>query len=140
MNTKLNFHYLLVVLTIATILLTACGNVHIPEVSAADKQARLAEYSNYMSQDGSVEGDPGKGQNMYSQMCKDCHGEDGRDENFAEGGLAKYLGTSADEDGLAFFEITNFGDGERKMPGFYDDLTLEQLIDIQAYAQTLPTE
>ena len=131
----------LVLFAVAVLLLTACGAaIHIPEVSAADKQARMDELGAYLNAPGSVSGDASKGENSFAQMCEECHGEDGREQNFGEDASPEYVGSSAINDPGAVFEIINFGDGERKMPGFYDDLSLEQLINILAYAQTLPNK
>lgn len=36
--------------------------------------------------------------------------------------------------------VVNFGDRERKMPGFESKLSQQELLDVLAYSQTLPTE
>ena len=87
-----------------------------------------------------MNGDFFKGKDLYNQICEKCHGEDDREQNFGGDINQKYIGRKAIDDPEAFFEIINFGDGEREMPGFYNDLSLKQLINILTYTQILPTE
>jgi mono/diheme cytochrome c family protein len=129
---------LLILFAMAVLLLTACGNVHIPEVTPADRQARMAEAESMIMPNGYVVGEKVSGQQLYTSECEACHGMKGRNENFGDRNAPVYIGTSATSDPIAFFEITNFGDSERKMPGYYDEMTLEQIADTLAYAQTLP--
>ena len=131
---------LLILFVMAILLLTACGSAYIPEVTPTDKQARLEEATSLIMPNGYVIGDKASGQQLYTEECEDCHGKKGRNENFGDRNAPAYIGTSANNAPIEFFEITNFGDAERKMPGYYDDMTLEQIVDTLAYAQTLPTK
>lgn len=136
-----NLPLILVLLGVTALILTACGDkIHIRDVSKAERQAGLAEAGTNINGDGSVDGDADSGQKVYQQFCKGCHGADGRDENSGDEASPEWIGTSANADLLAFFEIINFGDRERKMPGFDDKLSQQDLLDVLAYAQTLPTE
>jgi len=135
MNKKFTQH--LILFAIAMLLLTACGSVHIPEVTPAEKQARMGEAESLIKPNGYVAGDKGSGQQLYSKECEVCHGKKGRGQNFGDHDAPIYIGTSAKNDPVAFFDITNFGDIERKMPGYYDEMTLEQIVNILAYSQTL---
>ena len=131
---------LLILFAMVMLLLTACGSVYIPEVTPADRQARLEEATSLIMPNGYVVGEKVSGQQLYTEECEDCHGKKGRNENFGDRNAPAYIGTSANNDPIEFFEITNFGDAERKMPGYYDDMTLEQIVDTLAYAQTLPAK
>ena len=131
---------LLILLVMAILLMTACGSVYIPEVTPVDRQARMDEASSLIMPNGYVVGEKVSGQQLYTEECEDCHGKKGRNENFGDRNAPAYIGTSANNYPIEFFEITNFGDAERKMPGYYDDITLEQIVDTLAYAQTLPTK
>ena len=132
------FTKLLILFAMTTLLLTACGNVHIPEVAPVDRQARMEEAKTLIMPNGYVVGEKASGQQLYTQECNGCHGKKGRNENFGDRNAPAYIGTSANNDPITFFEITNFGDAERKMPGYYDEMTLEQIADTLVYAQTLP--
>ena len=37
-----------------------------------------------------------------------------------------------------FWHQMNFGDEERNMQAYYDEIPLDEMIDIAGYAQTLP--
>ena len=132
------FRQLLILFAMATLLLTACGSVHIPEVTPADMQVRMEAAKSLIMPNGYVIGKKVSGQQLYTEECEGCHGKKGRNENFGERNSPAYIGTSANTDPIAFFEITNFGDADRKMPGYYDEMTPEQIADTLAYAQTLP--
>lgn len=120
-----------------TIILAGCGSVKIPDVSGADIQARLLEGKTYIAEDGLVQGDIINGAQIYQEHCEECHGEDGKKEDLGDDTTSIWLGTSANKNALDFFRVTNFGDATRKMPGFYEDATLIELINVIAYAQTL---
>ena len=134
------FTQLLILLAMTMLLLTACGSVHIPEVTPADRQTRMDEANSLIMPNGYVVGKKVSGQQLYTEECKVCHGKKGRNENFGDRNFPLYIGTSANNDPIAFFEITNFGDAERKMPGYYDEMTPEQIADTLVYAQTLPAK
>ena len=134
MNWKL---LLVTIFLLSTLILAGCGQVNIPDVTAEEMQTRILDGKPFITENGAVIGDPIQGALLYVEHCQDCHGEDGTDENFGDDANPVYLGTSAKRDALAFFRVTNFGDAARKMPGFYEDATLTQLIDVVAYAQSL---
>ena len=125
-------------LIVFLLTVTACQEIHIPEVSEEDKAARMAEFEAVLNEDGTVNGDAVNGKLIYTQTCKACHGDDGKDENFGTREAPSFMGNSAVTDPIAFFEITNFGNLERKMLGYYDTYGLTDLIDVVAYSQTLP--
>lgn len=122
------------------LIMTACQEIHIPEASAVDRQARLLEFESMLNEENHVKGNISNGEAIYTQTCKACHGQEGKDENFGSESVPIWIGTSAVTDPTTFFEITNFGDVARKMPGYYDTYGLTDLIDVVAYSQTLPSQ
>ena len=73
-----------------------------------------------LDKDGKIKGaNIERGEKLFMQNCRPCHGNDGRRFNFS-----------------LYYE--NLGDPERSMEAYIDELTLEELIDIAGFAQTLP--
>lgn len=74
--------------------------------------------------------DIGKGESVYERKCDRCHGEDG-----AKGGRgAENLKESRMSDAEIIKIIT---EGKRKMPGFKDKLSAEDIKSVSAYIKTL---
>ncbi len=78
-----------------------------------------------------------RGEKLFYQNCRPCHGEDGRRMNL-DGTLVNpiYMGERARNDLPTFWYQMNFGDDERGMEAYYDEFTVEEMVDIAAYAQT----
>jgi len=79
-----------------------------------------------------------RGAKLFYQNCRPCHGEDGRRLNFEPMGRGAFIGQRARDDMPTFWYQMNFGDDERGMEPYIDELTLEEMTDIAGYAQTLP--
>ena len=79
-----------------------------------------------------------RGAKLFYQNCRPCHGEDGRRVNVNPSGKPTYIGERAREDMPTFWYQMNFGDEDRNMEAYYDELTLDEMKDIAGYAQTLP--
>ena len=79
-----------------------------------------------------------RGAKLFYQNCRPCHGEDGRRVNFNPTGKPIYMGQRAREDMPTFWYQMNFGDEDRSMEAYYDEITLDEMKDIAGYAQTLP--
>lgn len=79
-----------------------------------------------------------RGAKLFYQNCRPCHGEDGRRVNFEPMGKPAYIGQRAREEMPTFWHQMNFGDEERGMEPYIDEIPLEDMIDIAGYAQTLP--
>lgn len=79
------------------------------------------------------------GKKQFLDNCFACHGADGRRVNFNPGGVPRYLGTTAKNDIEVFWAMVNFGDPDRGMEPFQDEIPLQDLLDIAAFARTLPT-
>ncbi len=79
-----------------------------------------------------------RGAKLFYQNCRPCHGEDGHRINFNPMGEPAFIGQRARNDMPTFWYQMNFGDEDRNMEAYYDELTLDEMKDIAGYAQTLP--
>lgn len=93
-----------------------------------------------LDKDGNIIGaDVKRGAKLFYQNCRPCHGEDGRRVNFNPGGKsAEYIGVRARKDLPTFWYQMNFGDSIRGMEPYIDEIELDEMRDIAAFAQTLP--
>lgn len=92
-----------------------------------------------LNKDGSIRGaNIARGAKLFYQNCRPCHGEDGRRVDFNPGGRPEYIGIRAREDAPTFWYQMNFGDEERNMEAYIDEIPLDDMRDIIGYAQTLP--
>lgn len=91
--------------------------------------------------DGKIKGaNLKRGEKLFYQNCRACHGTDGHRLNF-ESDYKKdpiYIGDRARNDMPTFWYQVNFGDEDRNMEAYIDELSLDELIDIAGFAQTLP--
>lgn len=104
-----------------------------------DKRMAYLVYK-LLDKNGKIKGaDLKKGEKLFFQNCRPCHGEDGQRINFTltEGRLT-FIGQRARDDMPTFWHQMNFGDEDRNMAAYYDELTLEEMVNIAGYAQTLP--
>ncbi|MCQ2122585.1 MAG: hypothetical protein MJZ25_00190 [Fibrobacter sp.] len=78
-----------------------------------------------------------RGEKLFLQNCRPCHGNDGRRINLG-GTLANpiYMGERARKDLPTFWYQMNFGDDDRNMEAYYDEFTVDEMVDIAAHAQT----
>lgn len=77
-----------------------------------------------------------RGETLFYQNCRPCHGNDGRRMNLGTYAQPVYLGERAREDLPTFWYQMNFGDDGRNMEAYYDEFTVDEMVDIAAYAQT----
>jgi len=104
-----------------------------------------------------VSGDAKSGLSLFDENCSECHGDNGRQINFASDEKPpEYVGTVASKNPWeAWHKLRNghpgafvhghmggrergMGMGERFMPPMRNTLTLEQQSDLLGYLQTLP--
>jgi thiosulfate dehydrogenase len=103
--------------------------------------SEMADITPYVNADKSVTGDPANGSDLYESTCSACHGVDGKKINFHDADDPEYLGTIAAGNPWEFFHKASFGQPDAPMPvGVALGWTMEQIADLLAYAQTLPTE
>lgn len=86
-----------------------------------------------------VRGDPVTGARYYQTICAVCHGYDGKAINFKDESKPEYIGTVANENPWEALHKVRFGQPGVGMVAL-TALDLQTLVDIVAYAQTLPAE
>ena len=93
-----------------------------------------------LDKDGKIKGaNIERGKKLFMQNCRPCHGDDGRRFNFSlYYEKPAFIGDRAREEMPTFWHQINFGDKERGMEAYIDEFTLQELIDIAGFAQTLP--
>ena len=95
----------------------------------------------YINADGTVNGDPARGQVKFEATCAACHGLDGKKMNFGDAAEPEYVGTVAADNPWEFFHKVSFGQPGEPMPaGIGLGYTMEDRANLAAYAQTLPTK
>ena len=93
-----------------------------------------------LDKDGKIKGaNIKRGEELFYQNCRPCHGSDGKRFNFSlYYEPPAFIGQRAREEMPTFWYQMNFGDKERSMEAYIDELELQDLIDIAGFAQTLP--
>ncbi len=87
-----------------------------------------------------VGGDAANGEELFA-TCASCHGADGRVLNFGNEEEPEYIATIALDNPWEFIHKVRSGQPGTAMPAAMDgDWSLEDLVDLLAYAQTLPVE
>jgi mono/diheme cytochrome c family protein len=86
-----------------------------------------------------AKGDPKKGARIYQTVCSNCHGFDGKEINFKDEKKPEYIGTVASANPWETLHKTRHGQPGQVMPALIA-LNTQDLVDIVAYAQTLPTK
>ncbi len=105
-------------------------------------QTGLVDKSQYVNADGTVNGDPSHGEQMFAAVCTRCHGADGTEINFHAGTdePPEYVGTVALEEAMEFLNKAAFGQPGEAMPaGLNMGWSWQDIADLLAYAQSLPS-
>ncbi len=85
-------------------------------------------------------GDTANGEELYAG-CAACHGGDGRLINFGDDDDPTYVGTVALDNPWEFLHKVRAGQPGTGMPAALDaEWSMDDLLDILAFSQTLPTE
>ncbi|MCP4386175.1 MAG: cytochrome c [Hyphomicrobiales bacterium] len=84
-------------------------------------------------------GNAPRGERYFQNLCAPCHGFDGRAINFKAEGAPEYVGTVAAVNPWETLHKIRNGQPGQPMP-VLRVLPLQDLVDILAYAQTLPAE
>ena len=85
-------------------------------------------------------GDTSNGEELYTG-CKACHGEDGRAVNFGDDEEPEFVGTIALDNPWEFLHKVRAGQPGTGMPASLDTgWSTDDLLDLLAFSQTLPTE
>ena len=101
----------------------------------------MVDLSGYVNSDKTVSGDPDSGRSLFNNACAKCHGTDGKEFNFGTEDEPIYVGTLAIDNPWEVFHKTAHGQPGAPMPGAVAlEWTPDQIADVIAYTQTLPTE
>jgi len=102
----------------------------------------LVEVAPFIDPDkAAIGGDAGNGGELYAATCSACHGEDGRTINFGSDDDPTYVSTVALDNPWEFIHKVRAGQPGTSMPSSIDlGWTLQEVIDVLTFAQTLPTE
>jgi cytochrome c553 len=87
-------------------------------------------------------GDAVNGQILYADNCAGCHGDDGTELNFGNEDEPEFVGTIAVDNPQEFLHKAIYGQpGSRPsmIAGLENGWTIDQVVDVLTYAQTLPT-
>jgi thiosulfate dehydrogenase len=104
-------------------------------------QSEMTDLSGYVNDDKSVDGDRARGQVKYESTCAACHGIDGKKINFHDADDPEYIGSVASSNPWETFHKILHGQPGEPMPSAIAlDWTIEDLINVLSYIQTLPTE
>jgi thiosulfate dehydrogenase len=104
-------------------------------------QQEARDTAPYINADKTVNGDADAGQRLFGGTCAKCHGADGKTFNFGSDDEPEYIGTLANDNPWEVFHKISFGQPGEPMPnGVGLGWTPEDIANVIAYAQTLPTE
>lgn len=104
-------------------------------------QLNISSYVNNKSK--RVNGNIKVGKTIFNDSCKECHGSDGREENFKTKDNPEYVGTIAAKNPWeTMHKIRNGHPGAfvmgDPMPNMNGKLSIKEQIDLLSYLQTLP--
>jgi thiosulfate dehydrogenase len=86
-------------------------------------------------------GDAEHGKQVFEFYCSTCHGEDGRTHNFGDAAEPEFVGTVAADNPWEFVHKVNYGNPATIMPSGVNMVwTLQDIIDLLTYAQSLPVK
>ncbi len=87
-----------------------------------------------------IGGDTVNGETLFA-ACSACHGDDGRLINFGDDDDPTYVGSVAWDNPWEFLHKVRAGQPGTAMPASLDaDWSMDDLLDLLAFSQTLPTE
>ena len=84
-----------------------------------------------------------RGKSAYAGLCAGCHGADGKKLNFGDASKPEYVGTLAKDNPQEFLHKTWVGQPGSLPPmpsALVAGWKIEQVVDVLAYAQTLPAK
>ncbi len=101
----------------------------------------VADTAPYINADKTVNGDSEHGGTFYNTVCARCHGPDGKTLNFGDAAEPEFVGTVAVDNPWEAFHKSSFGQPGEDMPaGINFGWNLQDIADLVAYLQTLPTK
>jgi len=104
-------------------------------------QEGMIDKTQYINADKTlINGDADAGEALFSE-CAECHGIDGTDIDFADGEEKEFVGSVASDNPWEFMNKASFSQPGEQMPaGLRLGFSWEDIVNLTAYAQTLPTE
>ncbi len=107
---------------------------------AAFLQEGTFDMTPYINEDKTVNGDAAAGEALYEE-CAECHGDDGTEINFGEEDEPEYVGTVANDNPWEFLhKVVNGQPDTHMLQGREMGWSLQDMVDILSYSQTLPSE
>jgi thiosulfate dehydrogenase len=100
----------------------------------------MAKYVDYATKKP-IGADAARGKSAYDKLCAVCHGADGKKLNFGDASKPEYVGTLAKDNPQEFLHKTWVGQPGSQPPmpsALVSGWRIEQVVDVLAYAQTLP--
>jgi len=100
----------------------------------------MAKYVDYATKKP-MGADAARGKSAYDKLCAVCHGADGKKLNFGDASKPEYVGTLAKDNPQEFLHKTWVGQPGSQPPmpsALVSGWSIEQVVDVLAYAQTLP--
>lgn len=90
-----------------------------------------------------VNGNLRRGQSIFNESCKECHGRDGMERNFKDDNNPEYIGTVANKNPWeAMHKLRNGHPGAfvmgDAMPNMNEEISFREQLDLLTYMQTLP--
>lgn len=108
------------------------------EYMVAFLQTNVVDFSQYINDDKTVNGDAAAGEEFYAAGCARCHGDDGKEIAFGDESDPDYLGDLALGNPWETLHKAANGQPAEHMPGGLNlGFTWENLVDLLAYTQTL---
>ena len=117
---------------------TVLGDEDLAALADFIAEGGVVDVSGYINSDKTVSGaDLDNGQALFGAICALCHGTDGKTLDFD----GDYVGTLANDNPQETLHKIRFGHPGSTMPsGVGNGWSLQESIDVLAYAQTLPTD
>jgi len=102
----------------------------------------VSDTAKYINADKTLKGaDAVRGKKLFTGLCQVCHGEDGKLLNFGNESKPEFVGTVAKDNPWEFWHKASFGQPSTLMPSVLkNDWPSQDILDVLAYAQTLPTK
>ncbi|MCP5085341.1 MAG: hypothetical protein GY952_00835 [Rhodobacteraceae bacterium] len=111
------------------------------DMMVAFMQEGVFDMSSYINEDKTVNGDAAAGESLYTQGCTRCHGDDGKEIIFGDESEPEYVGTLANGNPWEILhKIANGQPGSHMTQGYEMGWSMEDLVNLLSYAQTLPAE
>lgn len=117
------------------------GDEAIASLAAFLKEGTLDITPFIDAENAAVGGDAANGESLYRETCSSCHDDDGRAINFGSDDEPEYVGTIAIDNPWEFIHKVRAGQPGTRMPsGIELGWSIQEVIDVLSYSQTLPTE